>query len=368
MNIRATRNELTILALALVTLLALSVLPAWSGSVFGQYRNPEGLAENARTPTTTASVSEGQCINVEGIVIKRNADTFTVRAADRTETVVVLTDKTTVTTVRKGLFRRDKPSGVSYILRGLRLKVEGVADAKGQLVASSVRFNEEDLRTAQALESRVDPVEQQANSTQALAEANQKRMSEVEENAQKLSGQVNELSAVAGAAVALATNAQTSADRAEADATTANQRINGLDDYNVVNTFTVFFAPGSSLLSREAKKELDEAAASVKSQTLEGWIVEVSGYADSTGRNERNKTLSEQRANAVINYLVTQHNLPLRRVVQPFGYGSENPVASNDTRDGRAQNRRAEIRVLVSKGVSTDGSRQTSGERSARRP
>jgi outer membrane protein OmpA-like peptidoglycan-associated protein len=87
-------------------------------------------------------------------------------------------------------------------------------------------------------------------------------------------------------------------------------------------------------------------------EDLKGWIVAVEGFADSTGRTAANRSLSERRANAVIDYLVTKHGLPPRRVVQPFGYGSLNPAAANNTREGRALNRRAEITVLVSKGIS----------------
>jgi len=85
-------------------------------------------------------------------------------------------------------------------------------------------------------------------------------------------------------------------------------------------------------------------------------VVEVVGYADSTGNTNFNHSLSERRANNVINYLVTKYNLPLRRIVQPFGYGSQKPVATNTTGEGRALNRRVEIRVLVSKGQTASAS------------
>ena len=128
-----------------------------------------------------------------------------------------------------------------------------------------------DLRTAQALESRVDPVETQANSARALAEANQKRLEVAEQNAQQLSGQVEELSAVADAAKAAAQNAQSSADQARSDATVANQRINALDDYEVFKTITVLFKPGSAVLSAEAKADIDQAIIEAKTASLKGW-------------------------------------------------------------------------------------------------
>jgi outer membrane protein OmpA-like peptidoglycan-associated protein len=352
------RNSKTVIQLIVFTFAL-----ALSGAVYGQDGNASSQPQGAGDTTQTRIIGEGQQLKIEGIVVKRNPDTFTLRGSDGAETVVVLTDKTSVKTVRKGLFRRDRDSGVSYILRGLRLKAEGRGNADGQLVAEDIRFDEQDLRTAQALESRVDPVETLAVSTRALAEDNQQRIDEGEQNARRLSGQVDELSSVANAAVAAAQNAQATADHAQSDASNANERINGLDDYEVFKTVTVHFKPGSAVLSLAAKDEIDEAAASVRGESLKGWIVAVVGYADSTGNTAKNRSLSERRADAVINYLVTQYDLPPRRLVQPFGYGSLKPVATNGTREGRTMNRRAEIRVLVNKGISSrDGSKQAASE------
>lgn len=344
---RSSKTKFQLVVLAFILSLAGTTFAQDSSTV--QPQMPDAAANNRAVP-------EGRKLKVGGIVVKRDADTFTLREPDGAETVVALTDKTSVKTVRKGMFRRDKPSGVSYILRGLRLEAEGSGNQEGQLVADKVRFDEEDLRTAQALEARVDPVETLAVSTRALAEDNQVRIGEAEQNAQRLAGQLEELSAVAASAGDAAKRAQESADHAQADADVANQRINGLDDYQVVQSVTVHFKTGSAVLSPEAKAEIDEAAARVKAENLKGWIVEVVGYADSTGHMERNRSLSERRTEAVINYLVTKYDLPLRRLVQPFGYGDQNPVATNATSEGRAQNRRVEIKVMVNKGASSQAS------------
>jgi outer membrane protein OmpA-like peptidoglycan-associated protein len=80
-------------------------------------------------------------------------------------------------------------------------------------------------------------------------------------------------------------------------------------------------------------------------------VLEVSGFADTNGSIARNRALSQQRADAVIRYLVENHRIPLRRIVTPYGYGESNPVADNTSRDGRAQNRRVEIKLLVNKGL-----------------
>jgi OmpA-OmpF porin, OOP family len=332
-------------------LLVLAFILSFASATFAQNNStrPRQISINS---VNGRNVSNGQELKITGIVIKRDSDSFTLREPDGTETVVALTDTTNVKTVRKGLFRTDKPSGVSYILRGLRLKVEGRGNQDGQLVAKKIRFDEDDLQTAQALEARVDPVEDMATSTKVLAEANQQRIEEAEQNAQKLSGQIDELIAISSANQDAAKRAQISADQAQADANIANQRINGLDDYDVVNALSVHFRPGSAVLSAAAKEQIDLVAAIVQGENLKGWIIEVEGYADSNGNSTRNRSLSERRAQAVINYLVTKYNLPLRRLVQPFGYGELNPVADNETGEGRSLNRRVEIKVLVNKSIS----------------
>ena len=303
------------------------------------------------------TISDGQKLKVEGIVTERLDDVFTLRGPDGSETAVVLTDQTSIKTVRR--FQRDKNAPASFILRGLRLKASGTGNSDGQLVAKDIHFDERDLFTAQALDARVEPVETQATATEAIALSNetridfaQQRIEQTEQNEKRLSGQVEELNSVANAAGSAAKNAQATADQAQIAANTANDRITRLDDFEVFKTITVHFKYGSAYLSRRAKGEIDEAAANLKGESLKGWIVSVTGYADSTGRAASNRSLSDRRASAVIDYLVTQHNVPLQKLVQPFGYGSQKPLETNHTSQGRAQNRRVEINILISKGVS----------------
>lgn len=345
-----------------IRFVALAIALTCCGVVLGQDSVTLSVAPSALHALDNGGIAEGTKVKVEGIVINRNADTFTIRDSNGKETAIVVTDRTKIREVRQGLFRADRTSNANEIRRGLRLEAEGRGNSDGQLVARNIRFDEQDLRTAQALESRVDPVETLANSTQALAESNQQRISQAEQNAQRLSGQVEELSSVANAAVAAAKNAQSTADQAESDATTANARINVLDDYEVFATIAVHFKNGSARLSPQAKAEID-AVASTVSENLNGWIVAVEGYADSTGRTAGNRSLSERRAKAVIDYLVTKHGLPAYRVVQPFGFGSSDPVAANNTRQGRALNRRAAITVLINKGIASQTGGQTEASR-----
>ena len=85
--------------------------------------------------------------------------------------------------------------------------------------------------------------------------------------------------------------------------------------------------------------------------TLKGYEIEITGFASAEGGTAMNKKLSENRARAVINYLVETHNIPLRRIGTSFGFGELQAVADNTTREGREQNRRVEVKLLVSRGL-----------------
>jgi outer membrane protein OmpA-like peptidoglycan-associated protein len=282
-------------------------------------------------------------MKLKGVVTRRDADTFTVRDMNGVDTVVRLDDRTSVKT--KGGFLR---GGTNYaqtsILRGLNVEVEGRGNGQGELAAEKVRFNESDMRVARAVESRAAPLEERASDTE-------NKLSQVEANAQRLSGQLDELAAVSNAARGGAKAAQATADAAVAGVTATNERISALDDYVPQTTAAVNFRSGSAVLSPDSKLTLDDIAS--KAMNAKGYVLEVSGYADATGSVARNRALSQRRADAVIRYLVENHNIPLRRIVTPYGYGEMNPVAENETREGRAQNRRVEIKLLVNKGLTS---------------
>ncbi|HEX9544115.1 MAG TPA: OmpA family protein, partial [Pyrinomonadaceae bacterium] len=175
------------------------------------------------------------------------------------------------------------------------------------------------------------------------------KLSQVEQNAQRLSGQMDELAAVANTAKGGAKAAQETADSAVAGVNATNERISALDDYQPQAVLAVNFKVGSAVLSTDSKAKLDELA--TKALNAKGYVLEVSGFADTTGSVERNRVLSQRRADNVIRYLVENHNIPLRRIVTPYGYGESHPVAENTSRSGRAQNRRVEVKLLVNKGL-----------------
>jgi outer membrane protein OmpA-like peptidoglycan-associated protein len=343
---RKTKHVSVLVALAFVITLLTAV---------GSSAQSAGSAHPVQVP-------QGQKQKVQGVVSIRSGDSFKVRDPGGAETAVLLTPATQVSSHNKGL-RGKKDYPVTYIMRGLRVQAQGKGDADGNLVADWVRFDEQDLRSAQALEQ----TDELAQENQVRIAAAEQAAREAEANARRMAGQIEENTALANkaqasadAAAAKAKAAQDQADAAFKAAALANNRINGLDDYDTVRTIPVLFKVNSSIIDATAKQTIDEAAAWAKGEKAKGnangWLVEVLGFADTTGNTAKNRALSDRRAQAVIQYLVGVHGLDLRRLVQPFGFGDSKPVADNDTAAGRAKNRRVEIRILQNKGIANTGS------------
>jgi outer membrane protein OmpA-like peptidoglycan-associated protein len=251
-------------------------------------------------------------------------------------------------------FRGAKKYSTDQVIRGLFVEVEGRGDASGALNAEKIKFSDDAQRVALSVNSQVVPVENRVGEAET-------RIAEAEQNAQRLSGQVEELTQVANLAKGGAAAAQQAADAAAEGVNKTNDRITSLDDYEEKKTATVNFKVGSAALTPDAKTMLDEVATQAKSET--GFVIEVRGFASSDGSAALNDRLSERRADAVVRYLAQQHQIPLRRIILPFGYGEAIPVADNSTREGRIQNRRVEVKILVSRGLTSpvNVNRSTSG-------
>jgi outer membrane protein OmpA-like peptidoglycan-associated protein len=126
-------------------------------------------------------------------------------------------------------------------------------------------------------------------------------------------------------------------------------RFTALSEYDVRGEVTLKFNVGSSKLSSQDQNALKTLAQTASGLT--GYIIEVVGFADATGSAEMNTALSEDRAKAAITYLVQQGNIPVRHIVAPGAMGEYGAKATNETKAGRAENRRVEVKVLVNKGI-----------------
>jgi outer membrane protein OmpA-like peptidoglycan-associated protein len=304
---------------------------------------PAALAQDTQTSTNarTATVASGQKTKLRGAVVSSTGSSFVVQDdVSGAQTTVVVSDRTSIKT-KGGFLGGGTKYAASNITRGLHVEVEGRGDGTN-LVAEKVRFTDTDLRTARTLEANIVPVEGRVG----VAET---RVGEVEQNAQRMSGQLDELAAVSNAAAGGAVAAQERADQAVQGVEVANERINNIDDYTPEQSLKVNFKLRSAVLTPEAKASLDQVAEYAK--TAKGYLIEVTGYAYESKDKNVNRRLSEQRAESVVRYLVENHNVPIRRILTPFGYGAMNPLNDNKTRDERSENRRAEIRVLVNRGL-----------------
>lgn len=295
---------------SLMLLSGLALVLAATPLALGQ----DTMGQTANNSTSNIrTVPSGTKMKFKGVVINRDADTITIRDRSRVDYQVLLTENTSVKT-NGGFLRGGKKYPVTDLLRGLIVEVEGRGDQQGQLVAEKIRFNESDMRAAITTDTRVNPVE---------------------ENQQRIAGQMDELYAVAA--------------EARKETTVAHERISALDDYDVQETVAVSFRVNSAVLSPEARQQLDDLAA--KASTTKGYVIEVAGHTDSTGSVAKNFQLSQQRAESVVQYLAVNHKIPLRRFITPLGYGKSDAVADNTTAAGRAQNRRVEVKMLINRGI-----------------
>ena len=293
---------------------ALALLVPGTTSISGQVPVSQDRTSNIQ------SIPNGEKMKFKGVVVRRDADTFVIRDRNRVDRQVLLTDDTSVRTYG-GFFKSGKKYGVTDVLSGLILEVEGRGDSQGQLVAQKIRFNESDLRVAIMTDTRISPVE-----------ANQAR----------IAGQMDELHAIAAEARAEAATARAEVGRVD-------ERVSSLDDYDVQETVAVNFRVNSAVLSPEARRQLDDLAGRIT--TAKGYVIEVSGHTDATGGTAKNFKLSQERAESVIQYLAVNHKIPLRRFITPMGYGKTEAIADNSTGAGRAQNRRVEVKMLVNRGL-----------------
>jgi outer membrane protein OmpA-like peptidoglycan-associated protein len=291
---------------------------------------------------TQSQVVSGEKMKVEGTILKHDANSFVMRQASGTELTVNMSPSTKIEQKKGSFLGGSKKFTADQLERGLYVEVEGRGDQSGAVAADKVRFSRDARAVALSIDSQVTPVENRMGQAEA-------RLTESEQNAQRLSGQVDELAQVANLAKGGAAAAQKTADTAVAGVNQTNDRISSLDDYQEKTTTTVNFRVGSAVLLPDAKAELDQIAAQAK--TEQGFLIEIRGFASSEGGQSLNDRLSEARAQAVVKYLAQQQDIPLRRIVLPFGYGAMQPVADNTTLEGRKQNRRVEVKILVSKGL-----------------
>ncbi len=278
-----------------------------------------------------ASVSAFGQTEVKGMIKNRAGDTFIVNS-DKGDVTVILTDDT-VTKDDTGLFGLDNQTGDSVLIPGLKVDVDGTPDDKGRVVANKITVDGDDLETSEMIEAGLHPTAEQ-----------------VAENVRKLEEHEAQLGQLSAKVQAMEANQNKPAISENINASGADTtRFMSLSDYDVKGEATLHFSSGSSDISKKDQEELKKLAQTATG--LKGYLIEVTGFADSNGSAAMNTELSEARAKAVIVYLFQQGNIPTRNIVAPGAMGEYGATAPNETKAGQAENRKVEVKVLVNKGT-----------------
>jgi len=283
----------------LVALLAASA----SSSAFAQQQEPsQQESQQQQTPAGSNIVVYGESApamtagpEVKGVIVARNDDKMKVKTDDGSSVIIAVNDSTRIK-AGGGLFSGSSKLGADSLLNGLPVTVKTLQSG-GDLVASQISLRKSDLKTASMIRNATDQrFEEQTAATESL-----------------------------------------------------RGRLGDIDKYNIKGTTNVHFDTGKAELSDQDKAQLCTTATTAEG--TDNALLLVVGYTDSTGSDEVNQELSEKRANRVINYLQQKCGWKPYRMLTPTGMATADPLASNDTAEGKAQNRRVAVNILVSKSV-----------------
>jgi outer membrane protein OmpA-like peptidoglycan-associated protein len=267
---------------------------------------------------------------------------MTVQTSSDPKVAVVLTDETQVGQIQ-GVFKaRRKQMSMAALIPGLQVQVEGSYNAEHQLEASSVKFKGNDLEDAQTIQAGMQPANEQIQQTQEemkqQKEALERQEQAMQQQQQQMQQQQQQMAA-----------AQAKIEANKAAIAIANQRFGQLDDYNIMDEVTVYFANGKVVLDPKYKPQLLQLAE--KAKTINAFTIQVKGYASSSGSASLNQKLSEDRANSVTQFLQQEGHIPLTNMLAPGAMGESRQVGNDKTAEGQQQNRRVVVRVLQNKGI-----------------
>ena len=288
-------------------LLSMLAVPAASGLA----QQPQGRSDGEVLTTvygsTAAQAGEAAEMTkgpeVEGIISARSGDQMQVTTADGTKAVVTINDATRIKASGGFLGLSSSRLAATQLLNGLPVSVQTL-QGPGGLVASKIDLKNRDLQTASMIHNGTD---------------------------QRFTEHGTAIAQNAAATEAL------------------RGRMGDIDQYNVKGTTNVNFDVDKAVLSPQAQSEL--CATAQQAESMENALLLVVGYTDSTGDQEYNQELSEKRAGRVVNHLQQACGWKPYRMLTPTGMAEADPLASNDTPEGKAQNRRVAVNILVSKAV-----------------
>jgi OOP family OmpA-OmpF porin len=287
---------------------------------------------------TAVSAQEAK---VKGLITARTGDVVVLKTTDGSTITVTIDDDTKVQQP-KGLGVRKKQMSAAVLIPGLKVSVNGTNQDATHILAKSITFDKDDLQTAEMIQAGLNPTAQKVTTNQQNIAENKQDISENQQNiaANKQGVEANQQNISANKATIDANAAETS------------KRFSELSEYDTKDQLDVHFASGSTKISAGDQEALNKLAHNAVN--LKGYIIQVKGFADSSGSAAMNQKLSMERAQNVIAYLLQNCNVPVRHIVAPGAMGEVAPVASNETKAGREENRRVEVKVLLNKGLTGD--------------
>jgi outer membrane protein OmpA-like peptidoglycan-associated protein len=316
-----------------------------------------GVTPNSRTFTANEKAK------VQGVILSREGNTIKLRIDDDSIGTVDVTDVTKIQLKKGVIFHHKEKMNLDSLVPGLHVEAQGKGNEHGDLVAERVLFDPNSMRTSRQVDARVAPVEARTGSLETRATGLEGRATGLEGRAGQMETRQGQLEDTEKQTQGQVSQVKTSADTANKGVVDVNGRVSDLDNYQVKESATVYFKLGSSQLSDDAKKDLDDLAK--KALAEKGYLIEIAGYADSTGNLNRNQILSDQRANSVIRYLEQDGNIPVHRILSAAAMGISHEAADNQTAEGRKLNRRVEAKILVNQGL-VGGSAGSGGSAMAR--
>jgi len=291
------------------------------------------------------SAFAGDKVKGKGVITLRSGDTLTVETDDGTTTVTLTAD----TKVRHpiGLGARKKEVGQDVLIPGLRLKYEGTGD-QNAVTAETITFDQDDLSIAKVIQAGLNPTaQQQARNMEAYQANKQATDAQMATNAAGIDAANQEIEA---------NKQRIASNQANIDevAKSTKKRFSELGDFVEKGQHTVYFNTGDYSISAEDRQALADLAKQAVAYQ-KGYVISVAAFADSVGTASSNQVLSKERAQAVVAYLLQECSVPVGRITSPGAMGETNPAASNESASGRSENRRAEVKLLVNKGIAGGG-------------
>jgi len=280
-------------------------------------------------------VASAQTLKVQGLITGRSGSKMILKTNDSPKLVVQLTDETQVGQVQGLLKARRKQMSMAALIPGLAVQVEGMYNAQNELVATKVSFKGSDLQQAQSVQAGLSETAAQSQQNQEELAKQNAELKAQNEALQQQQAQLTEQ------------QKQQAANKAAIEAAVA--RFGQLNDYYILDEVTVLFGNGQTKVDPKYIPQL--TALAEKAKTVNGYMVQVKGYASSVGSASLNQKLSEDRANNVANILMQQGHIPLTNMLAPGAMGESRQIGNDTTAEGQAQNRRVVVRVLQNKGI-----------------